>query len=195
MMMAGRCDFRRRKCAVTTRGEILAAARAHFARESYENVGLREIARDVGVDVALIGRYFGNKEGLFREVLQSHALNPPEFNVSAEELPGYLASLIVSDDEAARQSHPEKLLIALRSASSPVACPIVREGIERDLVVPIAKIIGEPDAEARSRALLAILFGVKVVDAIMAPEGVDPISRDRLRARLEQLFGAAIAHD
>ena len=195
MMMAGRCDFRRRKCAMTTRSEIFAAARRHFARESYENVGLREIARDVGVDVALIGRYFGNKEGLFREVLQSQPPNPPEFNVSREELPAYLASLIVSDLPDKGQDHPEKLLISLRSASSPIACPIVRERIERDLVGPIAKIIGAPDAEGRARALLAVLLGVKVVDAIMAADSLAVQEKDRFRARLERLFSAAIAEN
>ena len=194
-MMAGRCDFRRRKCAVTTRSEILAAARAHFAREPYESVGLRDIARDVGVDVALIGRYFGNKEGLFREVLQGDPPSPPQFDVSSEELPAYLASLIISDDGNDGRVHAEKLLIVLRSASSPVASPIVKERIEADLVGPLANIIGEPDPQGRSRMLISVLLGVKVVEAIMAKDGTDPGDRDRARRRLQRLFAAAIAPD
>lgn len=195
MMMAGRCDFRRRKCAMTTRSEILAAARDHFARESYESVGLRDIARDVGVDVALIGRYFGNKEGLFREVLQGHPPSAPEFEVSAQELPAYLASLIISDEGNDGRVHAEKLLIVLRSASSTAAAPIVRERIEADLVRPLAQIIGEPDAEGRSRMLLSVLLGTKVVEAIMATGGMAAGDKDLARKRLERVFTAAIAPD
>jgi AcrR family transcriptional regulator len=55
--------------AAATRAAILEAATGRFAAESYEQVGMRDIARDVGVDPALISRYFGSKEELFRAVL------------------------------------------------------------------------------------------------------------------------------
>lgn len=193
MVMAGRCDFRRRKCAVTTRSEILAAARQHFASESYENVGLRDIARDVGVDVALIGRYFGNKEGLFREVLQGDSPERPQFDVSAAELPAYLASLVVSDDGTSGRVHAEKLLIVLRSASSPVASPLIRERIQADILTPLARIIGEPNACMRSRMLLAVLLGTKVVEAITATEQMPANDRSCMRQGLEKLFAAALS--
>jgi AcrR family transcriptional regulator len=193
MMMAGRCDFRRRKCAMTTRSEILAAARRHFASESYENVGLRDIARDVGVDVALIGRYFGNKEGLFREVLQSDSPEPPQFDVSSDELPAYLASLVASDDGNSGRVHAEKLLIVLRSASSPVASPLIRERIQADILSPLAKIIGEPNACVRSRMLLSVLLGTKVVEAITATEQMPADDRACMRKGLEKLFAAAVS--
>lgn len=195
MMMAGRCDFPRRKCAVTTRSEILAAARFHFSRESYESVGLRDIAREVGVDVALIGRYFGNKEGLFREVLESESPEPPRFDVSAADLPAYLASLIVNDGGNSTQVHAEKLLVVLRSASSPVASPLIRERIEKQILKPLAQIIGDPNASARARVLLAMLLGTKVVEAITATEQASADERSCMRHKLEELFAAVIARD
>ncbi|NEX91457.1 helix-turn-helix domain-containing protein [Caulobacter sp. 17J65-9] len=48
---------------------ILAAARRLFARDSYEQVGMRDVGAAAGVDPALIVRYFGGKEGLFAAVL------------------------------------------------------------------------------------------------------------------------------
>ena len=59
-----------KKSAAATREKLLASARQRFLRESYDNVGLRDIAADAGVDVALVGRYFGSKEQLFTEVLR-----------------------------------------------------------------------------------------------------------------------------
>ena len=52
----------RTRNAAATRDSILTAARGRFLADSYEAVGLRDIAGDAGVDVALVGRYFGGKE-------------------------------------------------------------------------------------------------------------------------------------
>ncbi len=61
----------RSRNAVATRQAILDAARTRFMAHSYEDVGMRDVARDVGVDAALVSRYFGGKEDLFIEVLDS----------------------------------------------------------------------------------------------------------------------------
>ena len=49
----------RQRNAAATREAILRAARARFLSDSYESVGLRDIAGDACVVVALVGRYFG----------------------------------------------------------------------------------------------------------------------------------------
>lgn len=51
----------RRRNASQTRADILSAARRRFAAEGYEGTTLRAIAADVGVDAALVIRYFGSK--------------------------------------------------------------------------------------------------------------------------------------
>jgi len=55
----------RARNAAATRADILDAARARFGAEGYERTTLRAIAADVGVDAALVIRYFGNKQRLF----------------------------------------------------------------------------------------------------------------------------------
>jgi len=54
-----------------TRERILEAAIRQFSRRSYEQTGLRDIATDVGVDVAYVHRCFGSKENLFAEALRA----------------------------------------------------------------------------------------------------------------------------
>ncbi|MDY6922551.1 MAG: TetR/AcrR family transcriptional regulator [Pseudomonadota bacterium] len=56
-----------------TRERLLQAARTRLAVHGYDDVTLRGIAADVGVDVAMIHRYFGTKDDLFREVLDTEA--------------------------------------------------------------------------------------------------------------------------
>src|SRR6202000_2647190 len=51
--------------AAQTRADILASARRRFATEGYERTTLRAIAADVGVDAAMVTRYFGSKQDLF----------------------------------------------------------------------------------------------------------------------------------
>lgn len=51
----------RRRDAKATREALLRAARARLAVHGYDDVSLREIAADVGVNVAMIHRYFGTR--------------------------------------------------------------------------------------------------------------------------------------
>lgn len=57
----------RSRDAEASRAAILAAARQRFAADGYERATIRAIAGDVGIDPAMVIRYFGNKEKLFAE--------------------------------------------------------------------------------------------------------------------------------
>ena len=57
-----RCD------GVETREAIVAAAEAEFAAKGYELASAREICRRAGANSALLSRYFGSKEALYRLV-------------------------------------------------------------------------------------------------------------------------------
>ncbi|WP_299046309.1 TetR family transcriptional regulator [uncultured Actinomyces sp.] len=58
------------------RAAILVAARAAFAREGYR-ASLRGVARDAGVDPALVHHYFPDREQLFVEAVISTAAGAP----------------------------------------------------------------------------------------------------------------------
>lgn len=53
-----------------SRRRILDAAESAFARRGYDGARLRDIAQDAGVHHALVHHYYGDKRGLFQEVLQ-----------------------------------------------------------------------------------------------------------------------------
>ncbi|HEX9373173.1 MAG TPA: helix-turn-helix domain-containing protein, partial [Roseiflexaceae bacterium] len=80
----------RRPGGADTRDALLTAARRRFLEDGYQAVSLRSIAAEAGVDVALIGYFFGSKQGLFGAALQL-PMNPAE--AIAEALPGDLDGL------------------------------------------------------------------------------------------------------
>ena len=60
------------------RAEILAAARAAFARADYATVSIAEIAAQAGVTPGLVNHYFGVKRDLYLAVLREVAAGLPE---------------------------------------------------------------------------------------------------------------------
>jgi AcrR family transcriptional regulator len=182
----------RAKSAEATKQAMLAAARNRFLQESYDNVGLRDIAGDVGVDVALVSRYFGSKEDLFREILRAGRREDVlPADLDAEGIPAYLAKLFLSQDEESNES-VERLLIILRSASSPVASQIVREALCKDVLMPFAQRLGGTDAEVRASTSMAVWMGMTIMHTIFA---VKPTGEQtpEIEARLRALFDAASA--
>ncbi|HEX5182172.1 MAG TPA: TetR family transcriptional regulator [Allosphingosinicella sp.] len=180
--------------AAATRQAILDSARRHFAREGYDNVGLREIAGDAGVDPALVSRYFGGKERLLKEAVRSDT--PPLFEgIRPADLPAHLAGLLLEDEgdgcgNAAEKT--ERLLILLRSASSPRASEIVREAAGEDILRPIAALLDGAGAEARASLCLAILVGVGMLRSAFGLLPARRTEQAALRAALERLFEAAL---
>jgi AcrR family transcriptional regulator len=62
----------RRPGRANSRGAILEAARARFARYGYDTTTIRGVAADAGVDPALVMQFYGSKEGLFAAILEEH---------------------------------------------------------------------------------------------------------------------------
>ena len=184
----------RRRDAAATRAAILQAAHKRFLGESYDSVGLRDIARDAGVDVALIGRYFGGKEGLFGAVLWPE--DRPDFTPPADVqwLPEYLAHLAADEDVGKRDHRMEMFVIMLRSASSPKAGKIIRRLVNEDVLQPMIAILDEEAGAWRANMLLAVLMGIGVLSTVMESDGLTCGVEDRAEhlERYRKLFEAIL---
>lgn len=64
--------------AARSKEALLDAAAVLFAERGYVGTSLRAVAEKAGVDAALVARYFDNKEGLFRAVIEADILEPAE---------------------------------------------------------------------------------------------------------------------
>jgi AcrR family transcriptional regulator len=172
---------------------MLVAARRRFLEESYENVGLRDIAGEVGVDVALVSRYFGSKEELFREVLREGKASKFDAARLAGDLPAYLADLATDWEGEDDHVHLARMLIILRSASSPQAAEIVRATVEDDMLRPFARLLGGDRAERRAGLAMALMMGTTIMRSILCVGPLGDGDRAAVRERLKGMFEAALA--
>jgi AcrR family transcriptional regulator len=149
----------------TTREAITRAARAQFSELGYDRTTIRGVAREAGVDAALVIRFYGSKDALFREVM---ALPPAAADAleriadgPRETVGRRLAELIVGLLE-----NPETRAIVLgriRAASShPEAAALVRETVTRD-VRRLTDAVSEDEPDVR-----AVLAGTHVVGLAFA---------------------------
>ncbi len=180
----------RKRNAAATREALLKAATTRFSRDGYENVSLRDIASEAGVDVSLVSRYFGGKEELFSEVLNAC---PPPSEVFTGERATWgkrIAAMLVRDP--VNDGKLDVLQIILRSASSPVAAQAIRKSVEERFFGPFRDWLGEPDAEARIHLAGSIMKGVAFSRLVEDDLGMDDDTRIRFEARLAILLQAAI---
>jgi AcrR family transcriptional regulator len=168
--------------AEATRAAILNAARERFARESYDDVGMRDIAGDVGVDAALVSRYFGSKEDLFTAVLDSCGNGAELMEGERATFGQRVAEEVIF--HAKSESKLRGLLILLRSVGSTKAMELVqRTGNER-FFNPFAEWVGGDDARVRARLAAAFIKGMAVSREITGGFDLNPAECQRMRDRM-----------
>lgn len=185
----------REKNATATRADILGAARRLFAAESYESVGMRDVAREAGVNVALVSRYFGSKEVLFRKVLLERRGEWFGGAKSQPELAEWLGNLPFAEGDGDSRADLERLYIILRSASSPVTAKIIGEAFIEDVFDPLAGLLGPGNAQVRAGLALSLVIGATVLNGILSVDRIGPDLREEGRVRLNGMIAQALSQN
>jgi AcrR family transcriptional regulator len=155
----------RRPGPTRTREAIAEAALDQFSELGYDRTTMRGIARAAGVDPALVIRFHGSKEALFRSVMETpEAVGEALVAVAQgprDDVGRRFADLVVSLLE---NKHMRKIILGrIRSATSHAdAAALVRETVTRDLV-RVATALNSDEAETR-----AVFIGVQVVGLALA---------------------------
>lgn len=173
----------------TTRDRILAAAIARFARYSYEDTGLRDIAADTGVDVAYVHRCFGSKAQLFAEAVQATISRHAIPSGTANDLATYFTRLLFQRDDAKFDNKVNTLDIMLRSLSSSEAMPVLRKSVLDNFVQPLAGRLPDP-GESRAALIAAFLMGFGIFKHILLIESL----REPAGDKVEMLAREIISH-
>ncbi len=154
-----------RKCSsAATTEAILAAARGVFTEKGYDGAGTREIAERAQVNVALISRYFGSKEGLFAAAI------PPRMTLGSL-LHGDMACFGQRVAAAAVQKTTavgfDPMIALLRASSSPDAVPSLRQALNAQVLEPLAAHLSGPNRAERAALIAALIAGFDLVTRVL----------------------------
>lgn len=151
-----------------TRAAILGAARARFASEGLRSTTIRAIARDAGIDPALVVRYFGSKTELFAAATDID-LRVPDLSDAPRGRHGErLVEHFLSrwDPETAEG---EVLLILLRTATTdPAVAASMRELFARQLVPALQPLIADTKELPQRAGLVATqMLGLALTRSVL----------------------------
>ncbi|MFY0580687.1 TetR family transcriptional regulator [Cystobacter fuscus] len=157
-----------------TRTAILNAARTLFSTRGFANTGVRDVAELAGVNSALVGRYFGSKEGLFRATLEQLIDISPMLRGDRRRFGADMVAAFFDTQDA---SGPLAMMIL--SAADPVAHAASVEFLQTKVITPLARWLGPPDGEGRA-ARLNILWSGFLTSWRLLP--IQPLAGARLAA-------------
>lgn len=175
-----------------TRLKLLLAARSRFAEAGFDGTTTRDLAAVVGVNPALICRYFGSKEQLFAEAV-------------APEADTYLSTVLAGPRQrwgegfvryALEQADPRGghywLMALLRSRSHPEAAEHLRAVITNALTRPLAAQLGGRDAHLRAELIVSHLFGLNLLRFLLETPRLSRAAANRIVALMAPTLQAYI---
>ena len=157
-----------------TRADILAAARRRFGAEGYERTTLRAVAADVGVDAALVIRYFGSKQDLFAAAADFAIELPDLSNADPDEVAGILLPRFFAVWE------DETFVALLRAAmTSQIAADALRRVFAEQVAPKL--ITATPDNPIQRIGLMgAFVIGLATTRYVLVNPPIANLSRDEL---------------
>jgi AcrR family transcriptional regulator len=154
----------RRRDSAATKAALLAAARELFVCRGFDRTTVRDIAALAGANQALLFRYFGSKEALFREAMTSGseqliAQTPPEQLVSR-----VLARMLAPD---APKSTDSAFYAFLRSSTHEQSAEMFRDELGARYRNVLMTLTDAADAEIRADLVLAWLLGIGLLRSVL----------------------------
>jgi AcrR family transcriptional regulator len=170
-----------------TRGEIVQAARESFADKGFSATSIRAVARQAGVDAALVHHYFDSKDELFIEAM---AIPVDPRQIAAQILDGprdeigrRVATAFLGVWESPEGAQRMKALFRSVLTSDEVA-RMMREGIGQMIIQPISQMLDVPDAQLRVSLVASQLVGAAIVRYLVGLEPVASVDIETLIDRL-----------
>ncbi|MBK3563692.1 TetR/AcrR family transcriptional regulator [Streptomyces sp. MBT62] len=198
-METSEADGPRRRDAAATRQALLEAASSRFTRLGYDRTTLRDVAADVGVNLALIKRYFESKEGLFKAALAS----TPRFLGRDEHFPQDREALAEAlSHQLSAGAWPEfgehPVLMLLRGSGDERVDALRRKALDEFGRQILAASGGEPAGEddderlLRAQLLVALGVGVAVVRSAVGLRPLRDATAGQLAAPLREIVDALL---
>jgi AcrR family transcriptional regulator len=165
----------RSRNAAQTRADILAAARLRFGSDGYQSTTLRAVAADVGIDPALIIRYFGTKQALFAEAAEFTIDLPDLSAVDHDEI----ADVLLSRFFAVWERDTTFVALLRAAMTSETAADTMRKVFAAQVAPAFAAVA--PDHPAQRAGLIgALVIGLATTRYVLANPAVADLTRQEV---------------
>ncbi|MEM6634410.1 MAG: TetR family transcriptional regulator [Pseudomonadota bacterium] len=173
-----------------TRDLLLSQGQRLFWGRGYSNVGLREIAAAAGVDVALVSRYFGSKQGLFSATLEAlDALGPSDFP-DEDALTETIVHLFVTAPRDGDE--PSAFNMMLVNARDPDVGEMVRKAHQEKWQNALEAVIGD---STRATLFMAAVLGFALAEKHLRLSGLGAPDGAEYAAQLRHVLRAALDYE
>ncbi|TQF75067.1 TetR/AcrR family transcriptional regulator [Rhodococcus spelaei] len=169
------------------RTAVLTVATDLFRANGFAATGVREIARQAGIDPALVIRYFGSKEKLFLRVMTMSDAFAEVMAGPLDDLGSNLVDFILSRTRAGTVA-TTVFAALVRASDRPMVQAHLQESIDKMIVEPLAPRLRGDDAELRSRLVSAQIGGLMVALFVE----MDPALVAAPHDRIVNHYGAAV---
>jgi AcrR family transcriptional regulator len=183
-----------------TRRDILDSARRLLAGGGCGSTSMRAVARDAGVDAALVVHYFGSKEGLLREALRPGEVVQVDFDALVDEDLDRLGERLVSaflDEIDAQADHGKGIAVVLGlGMEDPLAAELVSElmvdGWTAPLGAALERATGAPDAGLRAQLAATQMVALVVSRRLGVMEQLTDLDGDEIVRRYGAMVQCAL---
>lgn len=182
-----------------TRQRLLDAARRRFAKDGYTSTTVRDIASDAGVNVALISRYFGSKDGLFEACLTRAGEVLRQSDGETITIQSIVQSVVDQTADSSAGDGSLQLLLLLRSSGDERAEQI-RHSLLQTFAERMASVTGwSPEVDGdnsvllRAQLALATTLGLTLLRTSTALEPLRSATAEELGAPLADLFDTLLS--
>jgi AcrR family transcriptional regulator len=169
----------RRRSAAATRAAILDAARLRFGADGFDRVTIRDIAGDVGVDPAMVIRYFGSKDELFAEASKFDMELPDLAGVAPEDF----ADALMSRFFAVWEDNAGFLSLLRAAATSTVAADKMLDLFTEQVAPALGAAAVDRPAE-RAALVGSQVLGLALSRYVLRVPPLVAMSHDELRNRI-----------
>lgn len=169
-----------------SRERLIAVGLRLFAQKGLDSVSVRDLAAEAGVNLSLVSYHFGGKEGLYKTIIEEHALQARERMYQAIEPAAGTAMTAETFRNTLRTIIGT--LVTLRNESPEMAVLMQRERLDG---LPYARTVYEDIMGPIGDRLVGFVDAAAAAGVVRS----DLNTRAYFAALVESIFGYFILHD
>ena len=169
---------------------LLAAAKICFLADDYHQVSTRRIAEMAGVNVSMIGYYFGNKEGLYEEMIRAtlHPLLEVLDNNMLASLDGFTGYLRLYYQTMLAAPEFPKLILKVLALKHGPGRRFIRQLLERGRTQGAKRVVDLQQSGQLSAAVDPDVLRMSFVSLAMTPLLLKEVFEEQMERPMDAAF-------